>query len=114
MPLRTLPSHPSLKSLKNQAKQLLRAHKAGREEAYRRLLASNPRCQHLDLASVKEVPLSHADALLVLALEYGFSSWTQLTDALDEPETPSVEAGPFPSEPGWEWIDAPATEPASK
>jgi hypothetical protein len=30
MSLRTLPSHPSLKSIKNQAKQLLRAHKLRR------------------------------------------------------------------------------------
>jgi hypothetical protein len=106
--LRTLPSHPSLKSLKNQAKQFLRAHKAGKEEAYRRLLESHPRCLNLSLEAVKEIPCSHADALLVLAREYGFSSWVQLTEALEHPPSSlSADQDPFTNEPGWQWIMAP-------
>ena len=111
MSLRTLPSHPSLKSLRNQAKQLLRAHRAGQEEAYRRLLAAHPRCQSLSLEAVKEFPLSHADALLVLAREYGFPSWSQLIDSFDRsPETPPTASESFASEPGWEWILAPSPD----
>jgi hypothetical protein len=69
-----LPRHPNLDQLKRQAKDLLKAYRAGDERA-RQLLARHrprPSGQHFD----GRVLL--ADALLVVAREYGFASWPQL------------------------------------
>ena len=74
-----LPRHPNLDHLKRQAKDLLKAYRAGDERARqlfeRQLLARHrprPSGQHSD----GRVLL--ADALLVVARAYGFASWPQL------------------------------------
>jgi len=67
---RELPVRPSLIQLKNQAKDLLKSFRDNSEEAISRFREHNPR---LD----RHQPLL-ADAQLVLAREYGFSSWTKL------------------------------------
>jgi HEAT repeat protein len=74
-----LPRHPNLDHLKQQAKDLLKAYRAGDERARqlveRQLMARyrpRPSGQHSD----GRVLL--ADALLVIAREYGFASWPQL------------------------------------
>lgn len=105
MSAQKLPDNPSIKSLKQQAKQLLRAHKTGRAEACRRLVASHPEFVNLTLDQAKTAPVAHADALLVLAREYGYASWPQLLGALDKPQpAPKSTPSAFPPEEGWEWI----------
>jgi hypothetical protein len=67
---RQLPLRPSLEQLRRQARDLLRALRAGDGEAGR-LLA-----QHLPQAGAQQMIL--AQALLVIAREHGFASWPQL------------------------------------
>jgi Ankyrin repeats (3 copies) len=63
-----LPLSPSLEQYKKQAKDLVKAHKAGRHEAIQRIQQHHPRA-----AQLSEVAL--ADAQLVIAREHGFDSW---------------------------------------
>jgi hypothetical protein len=67
---RDLPARPSLDSLRKQAKRLARDAAAGNGEAIARIHAHLPRAS---------VPLSNRDAQLVIAREYGFASWPDLT-----------------------------------
>lgn len=100
MAVQQLPPQPSLKSLRNQAKQLLHGHRAGRRDACERLLAMHPRLAGLSTAAVQEEDLALADALLVVAREYGFDSWPKLTEAVfAQSEWPD-----FANPPGWEWV----------
>ena len=67
--LKSLPARPSEESLRKQAKKLSRDIAAGNADAIARARAQ--------LQNV-ELPLSHRDAQLVLAREYGFEGWQQL------------------------------------
>jgi hypothetical protein len=68
---RTLPARPSLESLRKQAKALRRKAAAGDADAISRAHAQLPRWRP---------PLSHRDAQLVLAREYGFAGWNELRE----------------------------------
>ncbi len=74
---RTLPPHPSLEQLKNQAKDLLKACRSGDPTARSRLSAQLPGIA-LHPASV----FSLANAQYVVAHEYGFASWPKLKQHL--------------------------------
>src|SRR5215208_6269550 len=67
---RELPARPSLDSLRKQAKRLARDAAAGNGEAVARVHAQLPRAT---------LPLSNRDAQLVVAREYGFAGWSDLT-----------------------------------
>jgi hypothetical protein len=67
---RILPARPSLESLRKQAKKLARDIAAGHADAVARARAQLPR---------GELPLSQRDAQLVLAREYGYAGWQDLT-----------------------------------
>ena len=67
---RDLPARPSLDSLRKQAKKLARDAAAGNGEALARVHAQLPR---------RTLPLSNRDAQLVIAREYGFAGWPDLT-----------------------------------
>src|SRR5687767_9530214 len=67
---RDLPARPSLDSLRKQAKKLAREAAAGNGEAIARVHAQLPRAT---------LPLSNRDAQLVIAREYGFAGWPDLT-----------------------------------
>jgi hypothetical protein len=67
---RDLPARPSLDSLRKQAKKLARDAAAGNGEAIARVHAQLPRAA---------LPLSNRDAQLVIAREYGFTGWPDLT-----------------------------------
>src|SRR5687767_8967014 len=67
---RDLPARPSLDSLRKQAKKLARDAAAGNGEAIARVHAQLPR---------GALPLSNRDAQLVIAREYGFAGWSDLT-----------------------------------
>src|SRR5262244_1426768 len=68
--VRNLPTRPSLDSLRKQAKRLARDAAAGNGEAIGRVHAQLPRAK---------LPLSNRDAQLVIAREYGFAGWSDLT-----------------------------------
>src|SRR5262245_37065460 len=88
MSARTLPVRPDLDQLKHQAKDLLKAYRAGDAEASAHFAELCPDRVDADRAKL-------ADAQLVLARMYGASSWTrivqccQLIDAIwdDDLET---------------------------
>lgn len=65
-----LPGRPSLESLRKQAKKLAHDIAAGNAGANARARAQLPKA---------ELPLSQRDAQLVLAREYGFPGWKDLT-----------------------------------
>src|SRR5262245_10657088 len=67
---RDLPARPSLDSLRKQAKRLARDAAAGNADAVARVHAHLPRA---------ELPLSNRAAQLVVAREYGFAGWADLT-----------------------------------
>src|SRR5262245_35436015 len=67
---KSLPPHPSLDSLRKQAKKLARDIVAGDAAAIARARAHLPR---LDL------PLTQRNAQLVIAREYGYAGWQDLT-----------------------------------
>ena len=101
MATQPLPANPSLKSLKNQAKQLLHAHHSGQKNACERVKASHPRLKESAAGTIKQGEFALADAQLVIAREYGFDSWPKMTDALFDREQH------FANEPGWEWVFSP-------
>jgi len=67
---RDLPARPSLDSLRKQAKRLARDAAAGNAAAVARVHAQLPRAR---------LPLTNRDAQLVVAREYGFAGWADLT-----------------------------------
>ena len=67
---KSLPARPSLESLRKQAKKLARDIAAGDAGAIARARAQLP---HVDL------PLTQRNAQLVIAREYGFAGWQDLT-----------------------------------
>ena len=68
--VRDLPARPSLNSLRKQAKKLARDAAAGNGDAIARVQTQLPR---------RALPLSNRDAQLVIAREYGFAGWPDLT-----------------------------------
>jgi hypothetical protein len=68
--VRDLPARPSLDSLRKQAKKLARDAAAGNGEVIARVHAQLPRAS---------LPLSNRAAQLVIAREYGFAGWPDLT-----------------------------------
>ena len=71
---RTLPARPDLEQQKKLAKELLRAFRAADGEAVARVRSELPDKQEISLA----------DAQFVLAREYGFASWRELKDHIEE------------------------------
>jgi hypothetical protein len=69
-PARDLPARPSLESLRKQAKKLARDAAAGDGAAIARIHAQLPRTAR---------PLTIRNAQLVIAREYGFAGWPDLT-----------------------------------
>jgi len=69
-----LPSRPSLEQLRKQAKELLRAYRAGDSSALARLRNAKPAVA----ASDGQHAATLADAQFTLAREYGFDSWPKL------------------------------------
>src|SRR5713101_1583220 len=67
---KSLPARPSLESLRKQAKKLARDIAAGGAGAIARARAQLPQI---------DLPLSQRNAQLVLAREYGFAGWQDLT-----------------------------------
>jgi HEAT repeat protein len=72
------PSRPNLEQLKKQAKDLLKTHRSGGHSARNRFLESHPRFSRSSAVDIQSTKISLADAQLVVAREYGFSSWPSL------------------------------------
>ena len=73
--VRDLPARPSLDSLRKQAKKLARDAAAENGAALARVHAQLPRAT---------LPLSNRDAQLIIAREYGFDGWADLTSEVEK------------------------------
>ena len=86
MPVRRLPSSPSLAHLRYQAKDLRKAHAARDAEAAQQLREFHPRFGSAAAdAAIFDGQLSLADAQLAIAREYGFPSWARLKKHIEKP-----------------------------
>jgi len=79
---RDLPAHPHLDVPKQQARELLQQCRAKSNDALDRVRRQHPRLRTADDATLSG-RLKLNDAQLVIAREYGFSSWTQLKERIN-------------------------------
>lgn len=88
-----LPARPSLEQLKNQAKTILKGHRAGDSQTLARIREHHPRWVNSAKHPIKNARFTLADAQSVLANEYGFDTWSKLKVhvRLHEPD-PAVAA----------------------
>src|SRR5262245_60697375 len=75
---RGLPEQPHLDVPKREARELLADLKAGRPEAAERIRARHPKFKNVTDVARAGATFKLADAQLVLAREYGFSSWPEM------------------------------------
>ena len=92
MPAKSLPSNPSLKHLKYQAKDLLHALRQGNAAAAARTREFHPKYARMSDEDIRAAKLSLADAQLIVAREYGFDSWPKLKHHV-EASIPATAAG---------------------
>jgi hypothetical protein len=78
-PSRPLPPRPSLEYERKEAKALHRRLRAGDADALARAAAQHPRIRDIDLERRRL-----SDAQLVIAREYGFTSWPRLARYFDD------------------------------
>jgi hypothetical protein len=90
MPVRRLPSNPSLDHLKYQAKDLLKGHAAHDLEVAQRIREFHPHFKVASDAEIFSAKFILADAQLTIAREHGFPGWPRLKAHLEEP-TPSAQ-----------------------
>lgn len=85
MPVKRLPSNPSLEHLKYQAKDLLREHAARNQGVAQRIREFHPRFTRASDAEIFDAELRLSDAQLTIAREYGFASWARLKRHIEKP-----------------------------
>ena len=78
-PVRSLPENPSLELDRKRAKSLLGNLRDADSEALARLRTHHPRFQQRGDEAISPDEVQLADAQLLIAREYGLSSWPQLT-----------------------------------
>jgi hypothetical protein len=84
LPSRQLPPKPNIEQLKNQARDLLNAHRSGAAEVCTRFRASLTRLSEASEQSILQAKITLRDAQSVIAREYGFSSWAKLKGHVEE------------------------------
>jgi hypothetical protein len=75
---RGIPKQPHLDVPRRQARQLLKQWRAGEAVAFDRIRRRHPKLHETDDAVLKSATFRLNDAQLVVAREYGFSTWSQL------------------------------------
>ena len=85
MPVKPLPSNPSLDHLRYQAKDLLRDHAARDSGAAQRIREFHPHFGGATDAEIFERSLRLSDAQLTIAREHGYPSWTRLKRHIEKP-----------------------------
>jgi ankyrin repeat protein len=75
MDAKDLPARPNLEQYKKQAKDLIKACKAGDQQAIQRVKTYHARLANLPVSEVLATKFALADAHLVIAREHGFESW---------------------------------------
>lgn len=85
MPVRPLPTNPSLQHLKYQAKDLLKAQAARDAAAAQMLREFHPWMRELTDDEIFRANLRLSDAQLTIAREAGFPSWARLKRHIEKP-----------------------------
>lgn len=80
---RSLPERPHLDVPKREARALLKAWRERTPEALERIVRRHPRFRGGNPEGVSTAPFLLNDAQLVIAREYGFSTWAELKDRID-------------------------------
>src|SRR5438093_4367587 len=75
MPARELPDRPNLDQYKKQAKELVKAAKAGDARAFVLMREHHPRLKQLLDDQLHRTKFALADAQLIVARAHGFASW---------------------------------------
>ena len=75
---RGLPERPHLDIPKREARELLNDWRKGEGEAVERIRSRHPKFKHANDEAIRSAAMKLNDAQLVVASEYGFSSWTAL------------------------------------
>jgi ankyrin repeat protein len=78
MPAKRLPPRPDLDHLEHQSEELLSDHLAGKPDAIRRIREFHPRFSDATDAAISSAAVTQSDALLTIAREFGFTSWSKL------------------------------------
>ncbi len=84
MPTKRLPDSANLDQLKRQAKELLRAFRAGHMAAFQRVREFHPKFAGIADTEMAAQTFSLSDAHLSLAREYGYASWPRLKAVIAE------------------------------
>jgi cyanophycinase-like exopeptidase len=82
-----LPEHPRLEQYRKQAKDLVKAHRAGDMAAAERVARFLPRLAPAESAVAETTRLRLSDVQLVLAREHGFQSWPRFKAHLERVES---------------------------
>ena len=90
MPSSSLPARPNLEHLRNQAKDLLKAYRAGEPSALGRFRESSRYLSRLTDDELLRLSLSLRDAQRVVAIEYGFPDWTSMRTHVERKERPTM------------------------
>jgi ankyrin repeat protein len=85
MPVRRLPSSPSLDHLKYQTRDLLKEHAARLPDTAQKIREFHPGFAHASDADIFSAPLRLSDAQLTIAREHGFPSWARLKRHIEHP-----------------------------
>jgi ankyrin repeat protein len=93
MNAKELPAHPSLEQYKKQAKDLLKACKAGNSEAVQRIKQHHPRPNKISDSGTLKAKLTLADAQFTIAREHGFESWPKFAKEIERRNTETFIAG---------------------
>jgi hypothetical protein len=85
MPVRQLPSRPNLDHLKQQAKDLMKAHAARTATSAQLIREFHPRLRGAADSAIFAAGFKLSDAQLTIAREHGFLSWTRLKRRIEKP-----------------------------
>lgn len=86
MPSRDQPTRPNLEQFKNQVKDLLKAYRVRVSFAFARLRESFAQLSDASGDDLVRQSLTLCDAQQVLALEYGFPSWSHMQTLIERGE----------------------------
>lgn len=85
MPVRVLPSHPSLEHLKHQAKDLRKAHAARTLAAAQLIREFHPHFHNATDTAIFAAEFKLSAAQLTIAREHGFATWARLKAHIEKP-----------------------------
>lgn len=83
MSARDLPANPNLEQYKKQAKELLKAAKAGDTRALALMREHHPRLQHASDDELRRTKFALAEAQILVARWHGFESWSKFAKHIE-------------------------------